>query len=65
MSQSKASLRKKVRSALANKEAADDILEAINKLQTTLNAILVKLDADTGVTDTDYSDSLVEEIKLD
>jgi hypothetical protein len=66
MSQNKASLRKKVRSALAHKDAADQILEAILEVQATLNELMIKLDADTGVQATDYEAQLaVDEIKLD
>lgn len=65
MSQSKASLRKKVRSALASKDAANEVLEAITTLQGTLNQILAKMDSDTGISDTDYSDLAVDETKLD
>ena len=65
MAQSKASLRRKVRSALADVKSADDILEAITLLQTTLNELLTKMDGDIGISDTDYSDLSVDETELD
>ena len=66
MSQSKASLRRKVRSALASREAADEVLEAITALQETLNELLDKMDNDVGITDVDYSSTLaVDETELD
>jgi len=66
MSQSKASLRRKVRSALADVKSADDLLEAIVLLQSTLNDLLAKMDNDAGVADTDYVSSLgVSETELD
>ncbi len=66
MAQSKASLRKKVRSALSSIESADDILEAILELQDTLNDLLVKMDNDGGIGETNYESTLsVSELDLD
>ena len=65
-SQHKASLRRVLRSAMANRKGADEILEAILELQAQMNTLLAKLDADAGVTDTDFESSLaVDEIELD
>jgi hypothetical protein len=65
-SQHKASLRRIVQSSLANKKAADEILEALAEIQAQMNALLAKLDADAGVTDTDYEATLaVDELELD
>ena len=52
--QHKASLRDILKSALASKRGANELMDAVVALQATMNALLDKLDADTGVTDTDY-----------
>ena len=66
MSQSKASLRKKVRSALADVKSADDVLEAITQLQATFNELLARMDDDSGITWTDYEDRFhIDETELD
>ncbi len=46
--QNKASMRRKLRSALAHKRLADELLAQIAATQTSWNAALAKLDADTG-----------------
>ena len=57
--QHKQTLRKTVRSALANRMAADEICDALEEVQVAINALLVKLDAEAGVlNDTDYVDLL-------
>lgn len=56
--QHKAKLRAILRSSLASKRGADELLNAVIELQAQMNALLAKLDADTGVTDTDYESTL-------
>ena len=51
-------LRRTLEVSLANRKAADDLLDAIVELQSCYNALLAKLDADAGVVDTDYESSL-------
>jgi hypothetical protein len=58
MAQNKAKLRSVLRSSLANKKKADELADAVIELQNKLNALLVKLDSDTGVTDVDYGSTL-------
>lgn len=41
----------------ALKTAAEDLATLANELRVTHNALLAKLDADAGVTDTDYAAS--------
>ena len=55
MAQNKAKLRAILRSSLANKSKADELLDAVIELQTKFDALLAKLDSDTGVTDTNYN----------
>jgi len=53
--QHRATRRQALRSALAHKKAADQVLAAINSLQASWNGTMDKLDADTDVAlDTDY-----------
>lgn len=54
MAQNKAKLRAILRSGLANKKRADELLDAVLEMQSKMDQLLAKLDADTGVTDTDY-----------
>ncbi len=57
--QHKATLRKSMRSALSHKKLADEIADAIEEMQTSGDALLVKLDAEAGtLNDTDYESSL-------
>lgn len=54
--QSKSTLRKKMRSALANKALADKLLDRLVEIQTKMNATLTKINADSvGALDTNYS----------
>lgn len=46
--QHKATLRKSLRSALAHKRLADEIIDAWEEFQTAHNALMVKLDAEAG-----------------
>jgi hypothetical protein len=56
MSQSKASLRRALRSALTHKAAADILIDSVKNAQTKINAALDKLDADSEVAlDTNYA----------
>jgi hypothetical protein len=52
--QYRAKLRVILRSALASKRGANELLDAIIELQAQHNALLAKLNADIGVTDTNY-----------
>jgi hypothetical protein len=52
--QNKASLRAILISSLASKRAGREVYDAIAEMQAAMNALLAKLDADAGVTDTDY-----------
>lgn len=54
----KATLRQILRSALASKRAGNDLTDAVIGLQNAMNALLAKMDADTGVTDTNYTATL-------
>jgi len=66
MSQHKATRRTALRSALAHRRAADTLLEALNSLQTSWNATMDKLNADTGIAlDTDYEASALAVSALD
>lgn len=58
--QNKAKLRAILRSALAHRRGADELLDAVIELQSQMNALLVKLDADAGDTggDSDYEATL-------
>jgi hypothetical protein len=56
--QNKASLRQILRSGLASKKGGDHVADKIKELQTKLNALLAKLDADAGVTDVNYASTL-------
>jgi hypothetical protein len=56
--QHRAKLRAILRSALASKRGANELLDAVLELQAQHNALLAKLDADVGVTDTDYEATL-------
>ena len=56
--QHKASRRQSMRSALAHRRAADELLDSLHDLQKKWNASMAKLDADTAVAlDTDYEAS--------
>ena len=53
--QNKASMRKKLRSALAHKKAADEFLDSLKDSQTKWNSAMDKLQADTpGALDVNY-----------
>ena len=56
--QHRAKLRAILRSSLASKRGADELLDAVIELQAQMNALLAKLDADAGVTDVDYESTL-------
>lgn len=57
--QHKASLRDSLRSALAHRQMADEIADALEELQAAYTALLVKLDAEAGtLDDTDYESTL-------
>lgn len=45
--------------------AYESLLVAYAELQTDFNALLAKLDADNGVTDTDYASTLTLDATLD
>jgi hypothetical protein len=65
--QHKQSLRKSLRSALAHRKLADEMMDALEELHVAINALLVKLDADSitnaGVlTDTNYAALLALDI---
>jgi len=62
----KASLRQVMRKSLANKGVADELIEIILEIQIQMNALLTKLDADTGVAEVDYySDLALSEVDPD
>ena len=55
LAQHKASLRVSLRSALAHKYLADEIIDAIEEFETALNTLHAKLDAEAGtLNDTDF-----------
>lgn len=57
--QHKATLRKSLRSALAHKRLADEIIDAWEEFQTAHNALMVKLDAEGGtLAATDFASTL-------
>lgn len=56
--QNKASLRSILISSLASKRAGGEVYDAIAELQSQLNALLAKLDVDTGVASTNYASTL-------
>lgn len=57
--QHKQSLRKSMRSALSHKKLADELVDAMEEQQTAYNAMLVKLDAQSGtLSDTDWVSTL-------
>jgi hypothetical protein len=59
LAQHKASLRTSLRSALAHKYMADEIIDAIEEFETALNTLHAKLDAEAGtLNDTDYASLL-------
>jgi len=59
-----AKLREVARNSLANKKRADELVDAVIELQGKVNALLAKLDADTGVASTNYAATLaVSEIE--
>ena len=62
--QHKASFRKSLRSALAHRRLADEIIDAIVSLQSGMNASLALLDAGT-VGGTDHADNKVTELDPD
>lgn len=51
-------LRRVLEVALAHRKSADELMDAVVEIQAAMNALLAKLDADGGVTDTDYSSTL-------
>lgn len=53
--QHRAKLRAILRSALASKRGANELLDAVIELQAQHNALLAKLDLDAGVTDANYN----------
>jgi len=60
------SLRQRLTHALCDQETADLLLSYINTtIATAINDTLAKLDADTGVTDTDYADAAVAPLDQD
>lgn len=59
--QYRAKLRVILRSALASKRGANELLDAIIELQAQHNALLAKLDVDTGVNSTNYASTLAVE----
>jgi hypothetical protein len=62
--QYRANLRAILRSALASKRGANELLDAIIELQAQHNALLAKMDADGALNDSDYAALLaVEPIK--
>ena len=54
----RASLRRRLRSALASKNAADLILDAIGDLETKYNALLAEFDNSTNFPKDDYVETL-------
>lgn len=57
--QHKSTFRNSLRKALSHKALADEILDAIDELEVTHNALLAKLDAEVGIlNDTDYASAL-------
>ena len=54
----KTSLRRRLEVALADRRTADVVLDAITALEVSYNALLAKMDADVGITDTDYESTL-------
>lgn len=65
--QHKATLKKSLISALKHKKLAEDILDSLEEVQTSYNALLVKLDSQGGtLTDTDFAATLaVSEVDPD
>lgn len=62
LAQHKTSLRKSLRSALANKWLADEIIDSIEEIQLSMNVLHAKLDAEAGVlASTDFVSSLLIE----
>lgn len=58
----KQSLRDSIRSGLANRELADEVIDSITELQVAHDALLAKLDAEAGtLADTDYEATLAVE----
>jgi len=51
--QHKASLRKVMRSSLAHKRLADEIVDALEEAQVSMNAVLAQMDADAGTLSND------------
>jgi len=57
--QHKADLRKCLRSALSHKKLADEVIDSIEELQVTFNALMAKIDAEAGtLNDIDYASTL-------
>jgi hypothetical protein len=57
--QHKASFRRSLRSALCHKKLADEIVDAMEELETTHNALCAKIDAEGGtLNDVDYESTL-------
>lgn len=56
--QYRAKLRAILRSALASKRGANELLDAVLELQAQHNALLAKLDADGALNDSDYEATL-------
>jgi hypothetical protein len=57
-SQHKATLRQILRSSLASKRGADELLDAVVELQEAFNALLAKMDADADLSATDWASTL-------
>ena len=57
--QYKATLRQALRSALAHRKLADEICDAMEEFQVSLNALLVKLDAEAGTLNDGNYESLL------
>ena len=60
-----ADLRDVLRKTLANKAKADALIDAILELQAKYDALLEKLDSDTGVSSTNYKSSLKVEKQIE
>lgn len=57
--QHKSTFRNTMRSAVSHKALADEIMDAMEELETTYNALLAKLDAEAGIlNDVDYASTL-------
>ena len=52
----KATARKVLEKAMANRRSAQEILALMDALIDAMQAMAAKMDLDTGIADTDYSD---------